>query len=151
MALIKGQNISRSRPAITTDDADIVSVRGTHIVTAAEAAAAVAGDVIQLVKLPVGAKVVDAIAYSSAAETGTADLVEFSDAAGVAIAASGVVAAGAVLNGAVHRLDSVAVLDLAPQSAEVYGSVVLGAATPGLTAGTVIVLQLSYRNSWLGD
>jgi len=151
MALIKGQNIDRSRPAVSTDDSDVVSVIGRHTVTAAEAAAAAAGDVIQLVKLPAGSKIVDAIAYSSAAETGTADVVELTDAAGAAIPTSTIVAAGAVLDGALHRLDSPQALDLSPQSTETYASVVLGAATPSLTAGTVISLELRYRNNWLGD
>lgn len=151
MAILKGINIDNSRPAVTADDSDVVSVRGRYTVTAADAAAAAAGDVIQLVKLPAGAAIVDAIVYSSVAETGTADTVELTDAAGVAVPTSTIVTAGAVLNGALHRLDNAQALDLAPQTSETYASVVLGAATPGLTAGDVITLQLSYRNGWLGD
>lgn len=151
MALIKGQNIDNSRPAVTTDDSDVVSVLGTHTITAAEAAAAAAGDVVQLVKFPAGAKVVDSIVYSSAAETGAIDLVELTDSAGAVIAASTIVAAGTVLDAALHRLDSPEVLDLAPMTVETYASVVLGATTPTLTAGTVITMQLSYRNSWLSN
>ena len=150
MALIKSKLIDLSRLAVTTSDSEVVSVTGTHVVTAAETAAAAADDVIQMVKLPHGAKVVDCKAWASIAGGGAADLVQLTDVDGAVIAASTLIAAGAPLGVAPSRLNSAEALDLAPQNAETYASVVLGA-TPTLPAGTVLSLQLSYRNSWHGE
>jgi len=152
MAIILGTNISPYRPAVSSSDSDVVSVIGRHVVTVAEAAAAAAGDVISLVKLPANTKIVDAVASSSVAESGTADTVNLVDVAGVAVPASLIVTAGTVLDAVgIHRMDNAQALNLAPQAVETYASVTLGAATPGLTAGTVVSLELRYRAAWLGD
>jgi len=149
MALIKGKLIDLSRPAVSSDDADVISVTGNHLVTAAETAAAAAGDVLQLVKLPSNAKVVDCKVYASIALGGVANLVEISDVAGVVVAGSTLVTAAAI-NTIPARLNNAAALNLAPTAAEQYVSVVLGAAGT-LPAGTIVSVQLSYRNEWFGE
>jgi len=149
MALIIGQNATRYRPAVSSSDSDVVSVIGRHTVTAAETAAAAAGDVIQLVKLPAGAKIVDAIVFTSIALAGAANLVELTDVAGAAIASSVIVTAGTI-NTVPARLNNAQAIDLAPQAAETYAAVVLGAAGT-LPAGVVVSLELRYRAAWLGD
>jgi hypothetical protein len=134
MAIITAINASPTRPAVTSDDSEVVAVRGEHVLTAPLAA----GDVIQMVKLPIGTKIVDVMLDSSAA-IGAATVGE-AGGAFVAIATNAVTAVGA----GVDRLDDAAAMAVAPATVEQM--VVVTATAGGGLAGDVVGLTVSYRN-----
>lgn len=134
MAIITAINASPARPAVTSDDSEVVSVRGEVTLTAPLAA----GDVLRMVKLPVGTKVVDVVLDASAA-IGAATVGE-EGGSFVAIANNANTAAAA----GVDRLDTPAALSAPPSPVEQYISVT--ATAGGGVAGDVVGLTVSYRN-----
>jgi len=139
MAILTALNASPTRPAVTTDDSETVTVRGEVVLSAPLAA----GDVIQMVKLPIGNKVTDVILDSSAA-IGTATVGE-QGGSFIAVSTNTVTAAGA----GVDRLDTAAALSVAPSLVEQV--IVVTATAGGGLAGTVVGLSVSYRNQRHGS
>ena len=134
MATLISINASSTRPAVTTDDSEVVAVRG-EISLAAPLAA---GDILRMVKLPIGTKIVDVMLDASAA-IGAATVGE-EGGAFTAISTNTVTAAGA----GVDRLDTAAALSAAPANTEQFISVV--ATAGGGLAGGVVGLTVHYRN-----
>lgn len=140
MAIIQSDNVLRWRPSVTTDDSDTVSVRGEVALTAPLAA----GDTVELVKLPSGVKIVDAILDTNAAAGVGAGTVSDLVGAITVIANNATTAAGA----GVDRLDSAAAVQAAPLAGETVFQ--FNATAGGGAAGDVIGLTVQYRNSRYG-
>jgi len=151
MTIYQSVTATAARPAVIADDSDVVSVSGKFTVPASNATVPLAAtDVIQLVKIPVGAKIIDAVVHSVSGLGGVANVVELTNTAGAVVAGSTIVAAGSIAANTVVRLNSVAALNLIPQAVENFASVVLGAASSA-TTGDIITLEVRYRNSSYGD
>jgi hypothetical protein len=139
MAIYRSDNVTVHRPSVTADDSDTVSVRGEFVLPAA----LVAGDVVELVKLPAGTKIVDAMLDTTAA-VGAGTVTDAANAVTL-IAANAVTALGA----GVDRLDTAAAVQAAPLPTE--SVVVFTAGAGGGLAGDVIGLTVQYRNQRYGN
>jgi len=136
MANFQSENVQAHRPAVTTDDSEVVAVTGSFALTGA----LVAADTVELVKLPAGCVIVDAILYSSAAIAAAT----LSVGGNAIIGTNAVTTAGAGLD----RMDSTAATDAGPAATE-QNVVLTSTAGGGLTAD-VVSATILYRNSRYG-